>query len=264
MPELPEIHHLKDQLKDVLINQIIQDFIVYQPKSINISKQTFLDSIKLKHITEVQAQGKWLFIILETKDKIAINLGMGGEITYLNHALPKKHQVEIHLANDMRLNIRFWWFGHVHLIQPKIPHKYTDKLGIDYFNETCNLAYFLALLKNRRGSLKNFLLNQSYISGIGNYYIHDILFLAKLHPKRTIPSLTLHEKEQLYHAIQAELKNAYQQNGSFYEEDIFQQKGNFKADKVAYKEDELCKCQHVIKKIKTGQTTSYFCPNCQK
>jgi formamidopyrimidine-DNA glycosylase len=90
------------------------------------------------------------------------------------------------------------------------------------------------------------------------------MYNAKIHPLRTIPSLTDSDIDRLFVAIKHELNDAYQKNGSYYEEDIYQQKGQFKADQVAYKEGEECPgCHGQIEKIKTGQTTSYFCPNCQ-
>lgn len=264
MPELPEIHHLKDQLQEVLPGETINDINVYQPKSLNIPVDSFKSAVISKTISEVSAQGKWVFIHVENKGKIAINLGMGGEILYMNSPLEKKHQADIIFASGKRLNIRFWWFGHVHLIKDDMTHKPTNKIGIDYFDDTCTITFFKDMLSKRRGMLKNFLLNQRYLSGIGNYYIHDILYQAKLHPKRQIPSLSEEEVIDLYDAIIDELTRAHELNGSYYEEDIYGEKGLFKADKVAYKDEGKCPKGHQVKKIKTGQTTSYICPVCQK
>lgn len=265
MPELPEIYHLRDQLNIELSNKQLSHIRVIQPKATNLDQDTFSQKIRGRVIGFVSAKGKWLFIHLDMGHKIAINLGMGGEISLVEKPLEKKHQVELNLSSNQLLNIRFWWFGYVHFLESGVGHDLTDKLGIDYLSEGCTLDYFAGMLKHRRGSLKNFLLNQHHISGLGNYYIHDILFLAGLHPLRTIPSLSRAEIENLYHSIQKELKDAYQQNGSDYEEDLYQTLGRFKADKVAYREGHLCGvCHHTIEKIKTGQTTSYFCPHCQK
>ncbi|MEC9484440.1 MAG: DNA-formamidopyrimidine glycosylase family protein [Candidatus Izemoplasma sp.] len=264
MPELPEIYHLKDQLEEVLIDKIIKNIVIKQPKSFNLSHKDFSNHSVNTQIEAITAKGKWLFIRLSNNHTIAINLGMGGELTYLDHVLEKKHQGEIHFTDNSILNIRFWWFGHVHLIKENEKHKPTDSLAIDYFDKTFTKSYFKETLKGRRGMLKNILLNQKVMSGIGNYYIHDILYVAKIHPKRKIPTLKETELARLYEAINTELYTAYTLGGSYYEQDIYQNKGQFKADKVAYKEDKKCPLGHVVKKIKTGQTTSYICPVCQK
>jgi formamidopyrimidine-DNA glycosylase len=264
MPELPEIYHLRDQLNDAIQNCVIQEALIFQPKSVNLDLELFNQKLYNKTIQYVRSKGKWLFIHLNDDSEIGINLGMGGEISLVDKPLEIKHQVEIHFKNNQLLNIRFWWFGYVHYIEHSKKHQITDSLGVDYLSDACTFAYFKEQLHGRRGLLKNFLLNQHHISGIGNYYIHDIMYYAKLHPLRTIPSLTDSDIERLFNAIKHELNDAYQQNGSYYEEDIYQQKGRFKADQVAYKEGEQCpSCHSEIKKIKTGQTTSYFCPNCQ-
>jgi formamidopyrimidine-DNA glycosylase len=122
------------------------------------------------------------------------------------------------------------------------------------------------MLKGRRGRIKTFLLDQSKLAGIGNAYIHDILFLARLHPLRAVDTLTEAEMDALAQAIRAGLQPSIDKGGSFYEVDLYGQKGRFTMDDIliGYKENKPCPvCSTPIEKIKTGSTTSFVCPQCQ-
>jgi formamidopyrimidine-DNA glycosylase len=123
-----------------------------------------------------------------------------------------------------------------------------------------------AMFRGRRGRVKSFLLDQSKIAGIGNAYIHDILFLARLHPLRTVDTLTDAEVEALAEAIHDGLQPSIDKGGAFYEVDLYGQKGGFTMDDilVGYKEGKPCpSCGTPIEKIKTGSTSSFICPWCQ-
>ena len=126
---------------------------------------------------------------------------------------------------------------------------------------------FVSLLENRRGGIKSFLLNQKRIRGIGNYYIQEILFRAKIHPLRKIPSLTLKEKKELHGHILDVFNESIDLGSSSYELDFFGEKGQyrFKNMAIAYQEDVNCpQCGTLGEKIKTGSTSHYICPRCQK
>jgi formamidopyrimidine-DNA glycosylase len=121
-------------------------------------------------------------------------------------------------------------------------------------------------LTEKKTGIKSFLLDQKKIAGVGNVYIQDILFEAKLHPKRKISTLSGKEIENLYHAIRNVLNRAIQLGGLAYEKDIYGRKGTLTIHKflVGYKAGQPCPiCKTPIEKIKTGSTSSYICPRCQ-
>jgi formamidopyrimidine-DNA glycosylase len=110
------------------------------------------------------------------------------------------------------------------------------------------------------------LLDQSRIAGIGNAYIHDILFMAGLHPLRKIDSLSDGEIPRLFQAIQDGLEVSIAKGGAAYEVDLFGKKGGFQVEdiQVGYREGQPCpRCATLIQKIKTGSTSSFICPSCQ-
>lgn len=145
-------------------------------------------------------------------------------------------------------------------------HKLTANLGLTPLDSRFTLEYFKQLLGRKRGNIKSFLVDQKNIAGIGNVYVQDILFNAKLHPKRKIPSLTAGEIDALYKSIKLVLSESIEMGGLAYEKDFYGNKGGYGSEqfKIAYKPGKPCPiCQTPIQKIKTGSTSSFICPNCQ-
>ncbi len=264
MPELPEIYNISEQLNNELVGLKVSEVIIHQEKSINSKIDAFTNNLLNQEIKVVTSHGKWIIITFKSNSRLLINLGMGGDLLYTADIPTKKHQAVIKFNNDYLLSFRFWWFGYIHFVSATETHEMTKKLGIDLIRDDITKEEFKKLFTNRKGSLKSFLLNQKNIAGIGNYYIHDILYNAKIKPSKKIPDLSSRKLGNLYVTIKEEFINSISKRGANYELDIYNNKGEFKADKVAYKEGESCRCGTTIKKMKTGSTSSYYCPKCQK
>jgi len=215
-------------------------------------------------VISVTSKGKWVFINFKSGDSLHINLGMGGDLLYSTVIPEKKHEAVIMLNNNHLLSFRFWWFGYIHFVNSSEGHDITNKLGVDLIRDKITKKKFVSLFSKRKGSLKSFLLNQKNIAGIGNYYIHDIMYKAKIHPLKKIPELSTRRLGILYESIIEEFNESISLNGANYELDIYNKNGKFSAERVAYKEGQPCQCGTLIKKIKTGSTSSYYCPKCQK
>ena len=135
-------------------------------------------------------RGKWLFVETD-RGWLLLNLGMGGEILLTSRAaLPVKHRLIFDLTDGACLSINFWWFGYAHYVRPGelADHGMTAGLGPNVLE--LSVDDLAALLRGRKGRVKALLLDQDVIAGIGNSYVHDILFLARLHPLRTAAGLT--------------------------------------------------------------------------
>lgn len=264
MPELPEITHLAAQMQAHLPGKVFAEIEAIQPKSLNLPVEAFSAALCGARILTVTNRGKW--ILVETDHGwLLLNLGMGGEILLVDRSrLPEKRRLIFDFRDDTCLSINFWWFGYAHYAPTPGQHEMVSRLGPNALDlSTGNLRDLLA---GKRGMLKSFLLDQSRVAGIGNAYIHDILFLARLHPQRKIESLTGEEIEALAQAIQAGLRPSLEKGGAFYEMDLFGQKGGFQlADiLIGYREGQPCPtCGTPVKKIKTGSTSSFICPACQ-
>ena len=110
------------------------------------------------------------------------------------------------------------------------------------------------------------MLDQKNIAGIGNVYIQDMLFYAKIHPQRTISSLTDKEIGTLHKSMRSVLNESIRLGGLKYEKDFYGKNGRYGPEqfKIAYKPGKPCPvCQTTIQKIKTGSTSSFICPKCQ-
>lgn len=266
MPELPEITARACQMQALLVGKTITAVEVLQPKCLNVPEETFCQALAGARLLEVTARGKWI-LVETTQGWLLLSLGMGGEILLVTRdTLPEKYRLVFDFDDRTCLSVNFWWFGYAHYAAPGEldSHAMTAKLGPNALNVTAD--DLKAMFAGRRGRIKSFLLDQSRLAGIGNAYVHDILFLARLHPLRTVDTLTEAEVEGLVQAIHDGLQPSVDRGGAFYEVDLFGQKGGFTGDDIliGYKEGEACpSCGTTIEKIKTGSTTSFICPSCQ-
>ena len=269
MPELPEIANLSKQMTKQLSGKRIADVHITQPKCLNLPAKRFRRVIG-KRVNKTTARGKWLFTNLHP-DILLLNLGMGGDLIYHKNeaTIPQKYQLRISFKDESALTASFFWFGYIHLVSEKeLPkHKMTYDLGISALDKKLTAERFASFLSGRRGAIKSFLMNQRNISGIGNVYVQDPLFKAKIHPLRLIPTLTPHEIQALHKSIQEVLNQSLRLGGLRYERNLYGRNGNYGPEHflVAYKTGKPCPtCRTRIAKIRTGSTASYICPNCQK
>jgi formamidopyrimidine-DNA glycosylase len=266
MPELPEIAVRAREMKKELLDKTIVGVEVLQPKCLNVPQETFIAALTGAQLLDVTYRGKWLFVET-TQGWLLLNLGMGGETLLVTRAtLPEKRRLIFDFDDDACLAVNFWWFGYAHYVPAGElgSHTMTAKLGPNALDLTAD--DLRAMLKGRQGRIKAFLLNQSQISGIGNAYIHDILFLARLHPLRMANTLADAEVDALAKAIHDALRLSIDRGGAFYELNLYGQKGGFTMDDilVGYKEGKPCPvCNTPIEKIKTGSNSSFICRHCQ-
>ena len=192
---------------------------------------------------------------------------MGGEIIYFANpeVIPDKIKFYIQFKDKTGFYVTLWWFGYFHLVLKGESNPMTDKLGDDPLQ--ISLEEFKPKLNRKRGRIKPFLLDQKNLRGIGNFYIQEILFQAKLHPLRQINGLSKGEIEHLYDAIQNVLQRSIELGSSSYEMDLFGKKGGYSLKELsfAYEKDAVCPdCGTQTQKIKTGSNSQYVCPLCQQ
>jgi formamidopyrimidine-DNA glycosylase len=266
MPELPEITQLARQIDTTLSGRTLMGIEILQPKSLNIPEDAFRAALCGATIQRASSRGKW--ILVETDQGwLLINLGMGGEVLLTDRAhLPAKYRLIFDLDNGQSIAINFWWFGYVHYAadQELLTHPMVGKLGPNALD--LSFEKFQQLVKDNRGTIKALLLDQSKLAGIGNSYVHGILFLAHLHPLQKLNSLTNEDIECLYDAVHSVLELSLEKGTAFYEMDLFGKKGGFTVQDylIGCQEGQPCPaCGATIEKIKTGGTSSYLCPSCQ-
>ncbi len=237
-----------------------------QPKCLNLPEDRFKENLAGAALGPTMQRGKWLCNETD-RGWLLLNMGMGGEILLVDRAnLPEKRRVIFDFTDGTSLSVNFWWFGFAHYLPPGPleAHEQIAKLGPNVLD--VSPEQFRALVRGQKGGVKAFLLDQSRLAGIGNAYIHDILWLARIHPLRKLNTLSDAEVDALWQGIQDGLQPSLAKGGAFYEVSLRGEKGGFVFDDilVGYREGEPCRrCGTPIVKIKTGGTSSFICPACQ-
>ncbi len=270
MPELPDIYILAQSMNDALVSRSITGVEVNQPKCLNMTARKFRNRVKDTSFESITQRGKWIIANMDSKWSIAFNLGMGGEIRLFNQEKksdPKFHRVVFELDKGVWLGINHWWFGHVHLV-PKgdfTTHPQLSNLGPEPLDDSFTVDKLGSMLEKKRGRIKSYFLDQSFIAGIGNVYVQDILWFARIHPNRQANTLIDVDIEKLHWSIQHVLREGIKYKGGPREQDIWGNKGTYiKHRRIGYRTGEPCPgCQTIIEEIRVGSTTSYICRRCQ-
>jgi len=271
MAELPEITKYAKQMQETLKGKTTEVVTLLQEKCANVSAEEFQNRIVGATIVDVYHKGKWIITKLDNDENILLSLGMGADILYFENEadLPEKYQVKLLFTDGSGYTARFWWFGKFLLVpNDELPtDSNTKDIAIDPFDERFTHQYFTDLLKGKRTQIKSFLMNQKNVGGIGNMYMHDILFRAGLHPQKKISDMNDEEVERVYHSILEVLNQSREKGSCNYEKDFFGVEGGFSIDDfmVGYKDEQPCPaCGEEIVSIKTGSTSTFICPTCQK
>ena len=267
MPEYPEIAARAREMNELLRGKTISAVEVLQPKCLNISEKQFKESMAGALLRDTTQRGKWLATDT-TQGWLLLNMGMGGELLFVNRdALPEKRRLVFNFTDGTCLTVNFWWFGYAHYLPPGPleAHEQLAKLGPNVLD--VSEARLREMVRGQKAGVKAFLLDQTRLAGIGNAYVHDILWFARIHPLRKLNTLSDEEIGRLWQGIQDGLLPSLQKGGAFYEVSLRGEKGGFLMEDivVGYREGESCRrCGASIVKIKTGGTSSFICPDCQQ
>jgi len=273
MPELPEVETIRRGLYKNAIGLKITGVTVLLPKIINTTPERFRNAVIGKTITDVKRRAKVIIIELSDGYSLVIHLKISGQLLYLSETVPIKKHTHIIFDFNNKYQLRFWdlrRFGYVKLLKGTEQVKLIQdmKFGPEPLDGSFTLNCFRGLLKNRqKASIKPLLMDQTFISGIGNLYADEILFYSKVHPLQKPVSLTGAQINKTYQGIKRILKLAIKKRGSSVElyVDVEGRRGGYVPYIKAYgREGEPClRCRTLIKRIKIGSRSAYFCPNCQ-
>ena len=287
MPELPEVEIVRQSLNKKIIQKTIKKVIV-RNRNLRIKVPlNFKKILENQKILNVDRFSKYLIFFLSGRNKLLIHLGMSGTIHLLKHGkgnfltntsfynspkLPDKHNhIEIFfdkfrlVYNDPRR------FGFFEIIKDQQSlEKRFKKLGPEPFNSRFNINYIYNKLKDKKKNVKNFLLDQNFISGIGNIYASEILYLSKINPSKEGRSINKTECKKIFKNSKLVLLNAIKKGGSSIRDfkDALGKKGSFQKNfKVYGREGLKCKridCKGSIQKKNISNRSTFFCNFCQK
>ncbi|WP_078552550.1 DNA-formamidopyrimidine glycosylase [Bacillus alkalicellulosilyticus] len=266
MPELPEMETYKRMLTTKVVGKPISNIIVTREKSLNIKSEFFQNTLQGNSFTQIDRRAKYLLFHLQTGQVLLLHLMLGGWMYFGREEESPDRTKQITLSFQQEslyfIGLRL---GYLHLFdQRQIEEKLKD-LGPDPLSLTA--PDFMTLVKKRRGVLKTTLVNQQFVSGIGNFYSDEICFEAGLLPMRTADSLTDEEIAKLFNSMQRVLQLGIQ-NGGYMDHPFFHGDsltGSFYQQANVYdREGEPCKrCGTTISKTILSSKKSFYCQNCQ-
>ncbi|MGB9683003.1 MAG: DNA-formamidopyrimidine glycosylase family protein, partial [bacterium] len=212
MPELPELETLVKALDSRIENKKLGDPIIINPKVIMGDPKIIVG----KSIKEISRRGKWIVFSLNGL-YLTFHLRLNGYLFLLDYSEPDTYDCIIFPVNGEYLH-----FGdprklaQVHIT--KDIRNLEEELGIDPFSQEFTIDYLTRELKKKKTNIKTFLMDQDIISGIGNTYTDEILFDAKINPRRPCNNINQEETERLYYSIINILKEAIKLGGTSIEE----------------------------------------------
>lgn len=271
MPELPEVETIRQGLSSKLIGKVIRKVNIFLSKISRNNPQKLQCLLPGLEIEKVDRRGKFLILKLKPQGFLLFHLKMSGQLIYLrdNQPLAKHTHIIFEFTDDSQLRyIDIRQFGYLKYVKSLKQAKELSSLGPEPLDKTFTLLQFKnRLAKRPRSKIKQLLLDQSLVSGIGNIYADEILFWAGINPQRKVDSLTETEIEKILASAKKILKEAIKERGtsiSLYV-DHLNKRGNY-ADKLCVygREGLPCpKCKTPIKKIKLSGRGTHYCPACQ-
>ena len=287
MPELPEVEIVRQSLNKKIKQKKVKKVII-RNRNLRLKIPLKFNTYFLnKRIIKVGRYSKYLIIYLPKDNYCLIHLGMSGTIHIVNNKsvnkytntsfynsqfLPKKHNhVELVfesfkvIYNDPRR------FGFFQLIKNNFDLiKRFNHLGPEPFDKNFNLDYVYNFFKGKNKDIKNFLLDQKFVSGIGNIYASEILFLSKVNPFKKAKLLSKKECQKIIINSRKILLKAISMGGSSIRDfkDTLGLKGGFQNEFKVYQQEGIeCKnigCSNLIRKKIISNRSTFFCDSCQK
>ena len=274
MPELPEVQTVVNNLNALdIIGAVITRARVHWPKTVSgMNPEKFCRQIKNRVVRSISRRGKYIVIHLSGGWCLLIHLRMSGRLNWVKQgAIRDKHEHLILLLDDGN-ELRFHdtrKFGRFTL--SRTPERILDKIGIEPLDDAFSRSRFVEMLRSRKRQIKPLLLDQTFVAGLGNIYVDEALWKARIHPRRISDTLSNREMIDLHRAIPAVLERGLRNmgttlgtgEGNFYS--VGSRRGrNADELKVFRRTGEACpNCSTAIQRIIVGQRSSHICPGCQ-
>jgi formamidopyrimidine-DNA glycosylase len=273
MPELPEVETVRRTLQQLIVGKKIERVTVRLARIIQQPEpEQFTQALIGQTFREVGRRGKFLRLHLDDLTLVS-HLRMEGRygLYHSNEPLETHTHVIFHFDDQTELRYKdVRQFGTMHLFPygSELGLPPLHKLGLEPLDPGFTFAVFQKLIKNRTTKIKPWLLNQEFIAGIGNIYVDESLFRARIHPLRTADSLSNIELKRLFEAIVGILSEAVKAGGSSIKSYVNGQgeMGMFQQKLLIYgrKSEPCVHCGRIIEKTIIGGRGTHYCPQCQR
>ena len=272
MPELPEVETIKEDLRALVIGsrigraEVLDSSLVEQPTT-----EEFIGRLEGVEIVGARRRAKHLIVELGSGDSLVFQLKIGGQLLLV----PPVEEPEtalmlvLHLDGERRLFLRDeTGFTRARLLDAEELEERLSALGPEPLEDGFRADYLPREIGSRRAQIKPLLLDQKVVSGIGNIYVDEILYDAKLHPRRKANTLSEREWRALYDAIRSNLAAGVEHRGTTVR--LFRDVSNRPGEhqnflRVFEKQGQPCPgCEGSVIREKVSGRPSHFCPGCQR
>ena len=270
MPELPEVETIMTLVKRRVENKKIKKTKVINPKLRWPIETRKVNNLQNKTIRSVLRRGKYLIFKFKSQEEILIiHLGMTGIISFKKTEDYEKHKHDhlliyfsdfVFIFNDVRK------FGSIHISNDLDKMFLIKNLGVEPLSSNFDTEYLYELSKKRSCTIKEFIMNQKIVVGVGNIYATEALFLSKIHPSMRTNELTLSKCRKLVSSIKRILSKAIKMGGTTIKDYINAEgkPGYFSQELLIYQKD-TCPIHknNKLTNIRISGRSSYFCDKCQ-
>jgi len=286
MPELPEVEVTRRTLLKFIENKVIKNIKINNPNLRFKIPANFKKNVTGQKIIKVSRRSKYILIYLKNDYVMIAHLGMSGKFLiknnyskdflktsyYSNEFSSKHNHLEFFFSNNLKViynDPRRFGFFLLDKISKLDVNKFLSKLGPEPLGKDLKKDYLILKTKATQRTIKTLLMDQRFISGIGNIYANEILFLAKIRPNKISSKLSLVDIGRLHPSIGKVLKRALKLGGSSIKDfkSSVGEKGRFQNEfKVYDREDLKCLrtgCSGLIARVVSQGRASFFCNECQ-
>jgi formamidopyrimidine-DNA glycosylase len=278
--ELPEVEVMRRDLEKEVVGKRIRAVEVRPHRNAmrvirrHARRKEFEDRLTGKKISKVDRKGKYVLLYLDDGQVLVVHFGMSGQFLRgtKRQSLPQHTHVVIEFVQggDLRF-IDPRTFGEMFVTNADALGKVKelDHVAIDPLEDTFTWQEFSGELARRAAKLKPLLMDQKFVSGLGNIYSDEVLFAAGLRQDRTSDTLSSQEVRRLYRAMREVVQEAIRFRGTTLDDeayvDLFGKPGEFQSElKVYGRKGQACRrCRTPIESVKFQGRTSYYCPQCQ-
>jgi len=283
MPELPEVETVRRGLQPAMQDQKIMRAEVNRPDLRWPFPPDMAQRLTGARVLRLWRRSKYILLDLDTQETLIVHLGMSGRMLvsgqqigefYQDHPAPEKHDhVVFHMENETRVTFndarRFGAMDLAPTAEVEM-HKMLSSLGPEPLSNYLDDTYLAAALAGRNTPIKSALLDQRLIAGLGNIYVCEVLFRAKISPMRRAKDLSKSQVGSLVPIIRTVLEEAIEAGGSSLKD--YRQTGGelgyFQHSFHVYdRESEPCKhagCGGTIARLSQSGRSSFYCPTCQR
>ena len=273
MPELPEVETVRRMIEPQIVGLKICGVDVCNRQIVeHPSAETFVEVLLGRRVEKVERRGKFLRFLLDNGDRMLLHLRMTGQVivTPNEDPLDKHTHLLIHLENNTQLRYidvrrfgRFWYIDK----EEKEDIAGIIKLGPEPFSSEFSAEYLEQKIGVKKKAIKEMLLDQSVVAGIGNIYSDEILYRAGIHPETKCISLVKKDWKKIAKLIPEVLDWAIEKNEITPEEYLAGKGKEYRNTpylQVYGHAGETCKvCGGTFEKTTISGRSSCFCPNCQ-